>query len=183
MTPSCEPNPRFYLSTYSQKTDLQHRNTFVRAHRPYGVSCLIAGFNYRDGKPAIYVTKPSGVVQEWLGVGIGEHSEVINHRLEAHQKELKGMDASQLARLAARAIMDAKGDPSTSIEIEVLLMTKKGKETEEKDRKGSPSIGREGAEVQIERMLIKSREEADRLLDFMRQKSKKAAPENMKDEL
>ena len=55
--------------------DLQHRNTFVRAQRPYGVSCVIAGID-PDGVPRTYVTEPSGVYHEWTAACVGESAEV-----------------------------------------------------------------------------------------------------------
>ena len=123
-------------------TDLQHRNTFVRAHRPYGVSCVVVGFDTSFPTvssmlptPRIFATEPSGVVQEYKAICVGEHAEAITHRLEDHHAELGEMSLGQLARLGARALLDARGgskdedrdegDDSAippSVEIEVLLL-------------------------------------------------------------
>ena len=155
-------NDTFPLALFScvhTYPDLQHRNTFVRAHRPYGVSCIVAGFHPKDGgKPRIFATEPSGVVQEWLAVCIGERANSINHRLESHQNELKDMTAGQLARLAARAIMDAKETPLHHIELELVIMTLPSSPS-----KTSRSLWFASSQIQVRRMFIKSKEQIDQL--------------------
>ena len=108
-------------------TDTQHRNTFVRAHRPYGVACLLAGFDDEASagdnttspassssplplpRPRVFATGPSGAVQEYRAACVGEHSEPITARLAAHRGELGRMTARQLARFGARLLLDARG--------------------------------------------------------------------------
>lgn len=62
--------------------DLQHRNTFVRAQRPYGVSCVLCGID-PDGVPRTYVTEPSGIYHQYKAVCVGEGQEVPHTKDEA----------------------------------------------------------------------------------------------------
>ena len=150
-------------------TDLQHRNTFVRAHRPYGVSCVLVGMTRSSSStssttassssssssssstisPGIYSTEPSGVVQEYRAVCVGENADAITTRLETHSADLPKMNVGQLARFAARVLWDARAEAAGGekeegkeegreeggkgkVELEVLLLTwEGGKEGEE----------------------------------------------------
>ncbi len=153
--------------------DSQHRNTFVRAHRPYGVSCVLVGMGHSDKKgsgPTIYATEPSGILQEYLAVCVGEHAETITARLEAHAAELGSMGVGPLARFAARVLLDARGSDvakgpeerdgvrepkgkdvgtgSGSVELELLLLVRDAK---------APGG------VRTRRLFVKSRQEAEAL--------------------
>lgn len=111
--------------------ELQHKNTFVRAHRPYGVACVLVGMTRREGEddneetdggstegdvtmasgsvPIIYATDPSGMLQEYRAVCVGENAEVVTTRLEAHVGELAQMSVGKLGRFAARTLLDVRG--------------------------------------------------------------------------
>lgn len=43
---------------------LKQRYTQSNGRRPFGTSCLIAGFDM-DGTPHLYLTDPSGTYTEW----------------------------------------------------------------------------------------------------------------------
>lgn len=44
---------------------LKQKYTQSNGRRPFGISCLIGGFDCYDGKPHLYQTEPSGVYYEW----------------------------------------------------------------------------------------------------------------------
>eukprot|EP00624_Nannochloropsis_granulata_P001726 evm.model.NODE_18421_length_4857_cov_28.924438.1 len=175
-------------------TDLQHRNTFVRAHRPYGVSCVLVGMSSHSiiptssssnsdrsssssnsaSSPCIYATEPSGAVQEYRAVCVGENAEAITTRLEAHAADLPGMNVGKLARFAARVLWDARAaraeaagegwekeegkEEGGKVELEVLLVTWEGVE-EWKEEGGS---GKEGTgKVRTQRLFVKSLKEIE----------------------
>lgn len=46
-------------------TGLKQKYTQSNGRRPFGISCLIAGFDCYDGKPHLYQTDPSGIYYEW----------------------------------------------------------------------------------------------------------------------
>ena len=43
---------------------LKQKYTQSNGRRPFGISCLLAGFDY-DGVPHLYQTEPSGIYYEW----------------------------------------------------------------------------------------------------------------------
>ena len=43
---------------------LKQKYTQSNGRRPFGISCLLAGFDY-DGIPHLYQTEPSGIYYEW----------------------------------------------------------------------------------------------------------------------
>jgi hypothetical protein len=43
---------------------LKQRYTQSNGRRPFGISCLLAGFDF-DGTPHLYQTDPSGTYHEW----------------------------------------------------------------------------------------------------------------------
>lgn len=168
----------------------------MRAHRPYGVSCVLVGMtsssattsssNSRSSSssgsisPCIYATEPSGVVQEYRAVCVGENADAITTRLETHAADLPKMNVGQLARFAARVLWDARAEAASGgvgekeeegkergseegggeVELEVLLLTwEGGKEGEEKG-------GREGGgkgKVMTRRLFVKSLKEIEAL--------------------
>jgi 20S proteasome subunit alpha 4 len=51
--------------------------------RPFGISCLIAGFDDRSNEPKLYQTDPSGQVAAWTATAIGKNSDKVVELLEA----------------------------------------------------------------------------------------------------
>ncbi|KAM3575776.1 hypothetical protein VYU27_002264 [Nannochloropsis oceanica] len=167
--------------------DLQHHNTFVRAHRPYGVSCVLVGMSSniiiptispckRASGPCIFATEPSGAVQEYRAVCVGENAETITIRLEAHAADLPGMNVGQLARFAARVLWDARAaraeaagdgwereegkEGEGKVELEVLLLTWEGVE----ERKEDGGRGAQGkGKVRTRRLFVKSIQDIEAL--------------------
>ena len=80
------------------------------------MSCVVGGvdtasssrFGKLQARPCIFATEPSGVVQEYRAVCVGEHAEIITGRLEARAGELAKMRAGQLARFGARVLWDVR---------------------------------------------------------------------------
>ena len=50
---------------------MKQRYTQYAGRRPYGISCLLTGFD-DDGSPHLYQTDPAGVYTEWKANAIGE---------------------------------------------------------------------------------------------------------------
>jgi len=49
---------------YVMFAGLKQKYTQSNGRRPFGISCLLAGFDY-DGVPHLYQTEPSGIYYEW----------------------------------------------------------------------------------------------------------------------
>lgn len=57
---------------------LQHRYTRTGGARPYGVSCLVAGFDDDNGgRPCVFRSEPSGAFAEWTASAVGKASEKV----------------------------------------------------------------------------------------------------------
>lgn len=52
------------VQTVSLFLGLKQKYTQSNGRRPFGISCLIGGFDY-DGVPHLYQTEPSGISYEW----------------------------------------------------------------------------------------------------------------------
>ena len=57
------------------------RYTQSAGRRPYGISCLLTGFD-NDGSPHLYQTDPAGVYTEWIANAIGRNSKTVREFLE-----------------------------------------------------------------------------------------------------
>ena len=53
-----------FVCLISLFTGLKQKYTQSNGRRPFGISCLLAGFDY-DGIPHLYQTEPSGIYYEW----------------------------------------------------------------------------------------------------------------------
>lgn len=54
----------YILIKYYSLLGLKQKYTQSNGRRPFGISCLLAGFDY-DGVPHLYQTEPSGIYYEW----------------------------------------------------------------------------------------------------------------------
>merc|ERR1712063_180763 len=60
---------------------LKQRYTQSNGRRPFGISCLIAGFDY-DGTPHLFQTDPSGTYHEWKANATGRNAKTVREFLE-----------------------------------------------------------------------------------------------------
>lgn len=56
---------------------LQHRYTRTGGARPYGVACLVAGFDEDTLLPSVFRSEPSGAFAEWTASAVGKGSEKV----------------------------------------------------------------------------------------------------------
>eukprot|EP00903_Cladosiphon_okamuranus_P013017 g12145.t1 len=62
---------------------LQHRYTRTGGARPYGVACLVAGFDEDTLLPSVFRSEPSGAFAEWTASAVGKGSEKALAKLES----------------------------------------------------------------------------------------------------
>merc|ERR1712228_923741 len=60
---------------------MKQRYTQYAGRRPYGISCLLTGFD-DDGTPHLYQTDPAGVYTEWKANAIGRNAKTVREFLE-----------------------------------------------------------------------------------------------------
>ena len=71
---------------------MKQRYTQYAGRRPYGISCLLTGFD-DDGTPHLYQTDPAGVYTEWKANAIGRNAKTVREFLEKafpNQLEITG---------------------------------------------------------------------------------------------
>ncbi|CAM9729058.1 unnamed protein product, partial [Ectocarpus sp. 12 AP-2014] len=56
---------------------LQHRYTRTGGARPYGVACLVAGFDEDTLLPSVFRSEPSGAYAEWTASAVGKASDKV----------------------------------------------------------------------------------------------------------
>ena len=59
---------------------LQHRYTRIGGARPYGVACLVAGFDEDTLLPSVFRSEPSGAFAEWTASAVGKGSDKVRAR-------------------------------------------------------------------------------------------------------
>lgn len=56
--------------------ELKQRYTQSNGRRPFGISCLIGGFDL-DDTPRLYQTEPSGTYHEWKANATGRNAKTV----------------------------------------------------------------------------------------------------------
>lgn len=118
--PSCD-----YIARYIAQ--LQQKFTMRGGMRPFGVSCLVAGFD-SAGEPALYKTEPHGILTGWKAHAIGRNDKTVEEYFEKNYKP----DLSRAAaiKLALSGILEIIDPGSQNVEIAVV----------EKDKDGKPQV-------------------------------------------
>ncbi|XP_067125053.1 proteasome subunit alpha type-7 [Centruroides vittatus] len=84
---------------------LKQRYTQCNGRRPFGISALIAGFDY-DGTSHLFQTDPSGVYHEWKANATGRSAKTVREYLEKnYSDELVHADEATI-KLAIKALLE-----------------------------------------------------------------------------
>merc|ERR1712004_240101 len=70
---------------------MKQRYTQYAGRRPYGISCLLTGFD-DDGTPHLYQTDPAGVYTEWKANAIGRNAKTVREFLEEAETYVKEIE-------------------------------------------------------------------------------------------
>ncbi|XP_015927882.1 proteasome subunit alpha type-7 [Parasteatoda tepidariorum] len=98
---------------------LKQKYTQSNGRRPFGISALIAGFDF-DGTPHLFQTDPSGVYHEWKANSIGRSSKTVREYLEKnYSEEIIAQDESTI-KLAIKALLEVVQGKN----LEVAVMKK-----------------------------------------------------------
>ncbi|CAH2350329.1 proteasome subunit alpha type-4 [[Candida] railenensis] len=105
-----------YLTKYV--AGVQQRYTQSGGVRPFGIACLIAGFDSNDKVPKLYQTEPSGVFNAWKANAIGRSSKTVREFLEKHYEQ--DMSDEKTIKLTIKSLLEVVQTGAKNIEISVM---------------------------------------------------------------
>jgi 20S proteasome subunit alpha 4 len=102
-----------YIATLKQKY------TQSNGRRPFGISCLIGGFNL-DGEPNLFQTEPSGIYYEWKANATGHQSDTVKQFLEENYKADEIETEKGAVKLVIKALLEVAQSGQKNLEIAVM---------------------------------------------------------------
>nr|QBH74317.1 proteasome subunit alpha type [Eurycantha calcarata] len=106
-----------YITRYV--AGLKQKYTQSNGRRPFGISCLIAGFDY-DGVPHLYQTEPSGIYYEWKANATGRSAKTVREFLEKYYSPEVVSSEKGTVKLAIRALLEVVQSGRKNLEIAVM---------------------------------------------------------------
>lgn len=117
---------------------LKQKYTQSNGRRPFGISCLIAGFDY-DGTPHLFQTDPSGTYHEWKVIVLkhsftwssltpwwsqanatGRNAKTVREFLEKNYNLDEMADEEKVIKLAIRALLEVVQSGSKNLELAIM---------------------------------------------------------------
>jgi len=98
---------------------MKQRCTQYAGRRPYGISCLLTGFD-DDGTPHLYQTDPAGVYTEWKANAIGRNAKTVREFLEKNFPADGCKDEHETIKLAVKALLEVVQLGGKNLEIAVM---------------------------------------------------------------
>jgi len=86
--------------------------------RPFGIACLIIGFDPHDTTPRLYMTDPSGIYSAWKANAIGKSSKTVREFLEKNFKD--DMTREESVKLTVKSLLEVVQTGAKNIEISVM---------------------------------------------------------------
>ncbi|CAH1399729.1 unnamed protein product [Nezara viridula] len=105
-----------YISKFV--AELKQKYTQSSGRRPFGISCIIAGFD-PDGSPHLFQTEPSGVYYEWKANATGRGDKAVKDFLEKNNL-LKLDSEDSVIKLALKALLEVVQPDKNNFELVVL---------------------------------------------------------------
>lgn len=106
-----------YITRYI--ATLKQRYTQSNGRRPFGISALIAGFDY-DGTPHLYQTDPSGTYHEWKANVTGRSAKTVREFLEKHYSQEIADSDQETVKLAIKALLEVVQSGGKNIELATM---------------------------------------------------------------
>jgi len=101
--------------------EVKQRYTQSNGRRPFGVSCLIGGFD-EDGTPRLYQTEPSGTYHEWKANATGRSAKTVREFLEKYYKPDDVDTEAKTVKLTIRALLEVVQSGGKNLEIAVMFI-------------------------------------------------------------
>jgi len=99
--------------------ELKQRYTQSNGRRPFGISCLIAGFD-DDGTPRLYQTEPSGTYHEWKANATGRSAKTVREFLEKYYSPEETDTEEKTVKLAIRALLEVVQSGGKNLELAIM---------------------------------------------------------------
>jgi len=106
-----------YITRYI--AELKQRYTQSNGRRPFGISCLIGGFDH-DGTPRLYQTEPSGTYHEWKANATGRNAKTVREFLEKYYNPDEVTTEEKTIKLAIRALLEVVQSGGKNLEIAIM---------------------------------------------------------------
>ncbi|XP_028157541.1 proteasome subunit alpha type-7-1 [Ostrinia nubilalis] len=106
-----------YITRYI--AGLKQKYTQSNGRRPFGISCLIGGFDY-DGHPHLFQTEPSGIYYEWKANATGRSAKTVREFLEKNYTPEEVASEKGAVKLAIRALLEVVQSGQKNLEIAVM---------------------------------------------------------------
>jgi len=106
-----------YIARYI--ATLKQRYTQSNGRRPFGISAIIAGFDF-DGKPHLFQTEPSGTFYEWKANSTGKSAKTVREYLEKNYNDESVETERSTLKLAVKALSEVVQSGAQNIEIAVM---------------------------------------------------------------
>uniref|UniRef100_A0A6B2E3Y5 Proteasome subunit alpha type n=1 Tax=Phlebotomus kandelakii TaxID=1109342 RepID=A0A6B2E3Y5_9DIPT len=106
-----------YITRYI--AGLKQKYTQSNGRRPFGISCLIGGFDY-DGLPHLYQTEPSGIYYEWKANATGRSAKTVREFLEKYYKDEEVENEAGAVKLAIKALLEVVQSGQKTLEVAVM---------------------------------------------------------------
>nr|QBH74321.1 proteasome subunit alpha type [Isotomurus palustris] len=104
--------------------ELKQKYTQSNGRRPFGISCLIGGFD-EDGTPRLYQTEPSGTYHEWKANATGRNAKTVREFLEKYYNAEDAVSEEKTIKLAIRALLEVVQSGGKNLEIAVMRKDQK----------------------------------------------------------
>jgi 20S proteasome subunit alpha 4 len=105
---------------------IKQKYTQSNGRRPFGISCLIAGFD-NDGTPHLFQSEPSGIYYEWKANATGRNSKLVKEFLQDNYNDEAVSTEQGTIKLAVRALLEVVQSGQKNIELVVLKNNEKMK--------------------------------------------------------
>jgi len=99
--------------------ELKQRYTQSNGRRPFGISCLIGGFD-DDGTPRLYQTEPSGTFHEWKANATGRNAKTVREFLEKYYSPEETDTEEKTVKLAIRALLEVVQSGGKNLELAIM---------------------------------------------------------------
>lgn len=106
-----------YITRYI--ASLKQKYTQSNGRRPFGISCLIGGFD-QDGSPHLYQTEPSGIYYEWKANATGRGAKTVREFLEKNYEASDMSSEEEVVRFAVKALLEVVQSGNKNLEIAVM---------------------------------------------------------------